>query len=117
MQDINIKHGRAVTQGVNLRVPGFEPASNYLGSFVIRAAVRKVFSEEFGFLCHSFVPLTALQPSPSIAQIWYNRTINGRINSGLGFTPAPFYLFKSWVPRTLLQLKLVGILTINLFIN
>jgi hypothetical protein len=58
------------------------------GSVMDRALLRQAFSRYFGFLCQSFIPLTAPQ-SPYIIQGWYNRPINGRSNSGLGSTPVP----------------------------
>jgi hypothetical protein len=55
-----------------------------------RAALRQVPSKYFSFPCHSFIPLTAAQPSPSIIQGWYSRPINGRGRGGLGSTPAAY---------------------------
>jgi hypothetical protein len=56
---------------------------------VDKVALGQVFSEYFGFLCHSLIPLTAPQSSPSIIEDWDNRLINGCSNSGLGSRPAP----------------------------
>jgi hypothetical protein len=73
----------------SLLVVDFEPSSSHVSSVVDRAALGQVSSEYFGFPCHSFIPPTAPQSSPSTIQGWYNRSINGRSNSGLGSTPAP----------------------------
>jgi hypothetical protein len=57
-----------------------------------RAATGQVFSEHFGFPCHSFIPLTARKLSLFIIQGWYNMPINGRSNSGLGSISAPYII-------------------------
>jgi hypothetical protein len=46
------------------------------------------------------------------------RTVGLKMSSlpTMGFK-SPFFKFKSWANRTLLRLKLVGILTINLFLT
>jgi hypothetical protein len=53
-----------------------------------RAELGQVSSQYFSFPCHSFIPLTAPLSSPSIIQGWYNRSINVRSNSALGYTQA-----------------------------
>jgi hypothetical protein len=63
--------------------------SSHLGSVVDTAALGKVSSEYFAFLCHSFITPAAQQSSPSITWDWYNRPINDHSNSGLGSTPGP----------------------------
>jgi hypothetical protein len=78
------RHTRLVA-GYPRRWPGFEPDSSHVGSVVERAALGQVFSEYFGFPCHSFSPLIAAQSSPSIMQGWYNRPIHFRSNSRLAF--------------------------------
>jgi hypothetical protein len=40
-----------------------------------------------------------------------------KIVSEVEFSRGHIYFFNPWQPRTLLQLKLVGILTINLFLT
>jgi hypothetical protein len=72
--------GRLVA-GFPPRRPGFEPLTNH-------GASEQASSEYFSFACHSFIPLTAPQSSPSIIQGSYSRPINGRSNSGRGSSPA-----------------------------
>jgi hypothetical protein len=55
------------------------------GSVLERAELRQIFSEYFSFPCQSFIPLTAPQSLRSVIRCWYNRPVNGRSNSGLGF--------------------------------
>jgi hypothetical protein len=54
------------------------------------AALGQVFSEYFGFLCQSFIPLIAPQSLPFIIQGWDSMPINGRSESGLASTPASY---------------------------
>jgi hypothetical protein len=61
----------------------------FLGSVVDIAAPGEISSEYFAFPRHPFIPLPVPTSSPSIIQVWYNRQINIRRNSGLGTTPAP----------------------------
>jgi hypothetical protein len=68
----------------------FEAGFNRVLSAVDRAAVEQVCSKYFGFSCHSFLPAIAPQSPQFIVQGFYNRPINGRCNSGLGFTAAPY---------------------------
>jgi hypothetical protein len=79
--------GRAVAQaviaGIPERRPGFD-GSNYVESVVVRAV------QYFAFPCHSFIPLSVPQSSPSIIQGWYNTPISEFSNSGLGSTPASY---------------------------
>jgi hypothetical protein len=52
---------------------------------VNRAALcRQICSEYFGFPCHSFILLIAVQLSPSIIQGRYTGSVFGRSNSRLG---------------------------------
>jgi hypothetical protein len=79
---------RRSVAGIPPRPPGFKPWSSHVGSVLDKAALSLVFSEYFGFPCHSFIPLTAPQSS-SIILDWCNRPINSRSDSGLGSTPPP----------------------------
>jgi hypothetical protein len=85
--------GRAVAQAVSRRLPtAASPVRAWVKSCGIcsgQSGTGQVSSEYFGFLCHSFIPLTAPQPSPSVTQGWRNRPIKGNGISGLGCTPAP----------------------------
>jgi hypothetical protein len=75
-------------------VPGPHPCglgsspSQIIGDLCWATALGQVFSEYFGFSCHSFIPLIASQSSPSIILGRYNRPIYGRSDSGLGSTTA-----------------------------
>jgi hypothetical protein len=51
-----------------------------------QSGTEAVFLRALRFTCQSFIPSLAPQLS-SIIQVWDNRPINGRINSGLGSTP------------------------------
>jgi hypothetical protein len=46
----------------------FNPASSHVGSVLDEVALGQIFSEYFGFSCHSFIPVIAPQSSPSIIQ-------------------------------------------------
>jgi hypothetical protein len=52
--------------------PKFDSGLNNVGSAVERAALGQVFSEYYGFLCQSFIPLIVPQLSTSIILGWYN---------------------------------------------
>jgi hypothetical protein len=62
-----------------------------------RAALGQVFSEYFGFPCHSFIPLIGPQTLPSIVKGWGNRPILGLNISGFGSTPAPYINKKCYI--------------------
>jgi hypothetical protein len=59
-----------------------------MGSVLDRAAPGQLFSEYFGFPCHSFIPLIAPQLTSSLIQGCYSRLINGCSNNGLCSTTA-----------------------------
>jgi hypothetical protein len=56
------------------RRPGFNPGSGQVGFVVDKVASGQVFSEYFGFPCHSFPNFSIL----TITRGRYNRPVSGR---------------------------------------
>jgi hypothetical protein len=93
-----VSYVRRLVAGFPPRRPEFEPGSIYVGYLVVRATLGQVTSEYFGFPCHSFLPLIVLQTSPPNIQGWYNISVNGRSNSGLGSSPSHIIYIRGGPP-------------------